>query len=123
MVRRGYDTLSLLYDEAYNSDTKCQPWLASLNARLGEGSRVLDLGCGSGVPVVRDLAEAGPRVTGVDISEVQIRRVQELVPQTAIHRIAARLGPEAGDGSSVRRSPCALRRAGPGRPVGRSARR
>jgi SAM-dependent methyltransferase len=81
LVRRGYDALSLRYDEAYQSDTKYQSWIASLNARLEDGSRVLDLGCGSGVPVVRDLVTAGHHVTGIDISEVQIRRAQELVPE------------------------------------------
>lgn len=41
---------------------------------------MLDLGCGTGVPVARDLADAGHRVTGVDISEVQIGRARQLVP-------------------------------------------
>jgi SAM-dependent methyltransferase len=41
---------------------------------------VLDLGCGSGLPVARDLTAAGYRVTGVDISDVQIHRACELVP-------------------------------------------
>ncbi|WP_101392855.1 bifunctional 2-polyprenyl-6-hydroxyphenol methylase/3-demethylubiquinol 3-O-methyltransferase UbiG [Streptomyces sp. TLI_146] len=80
LVRRGYDALSVRYDEAYDSDSKYRAWVESLKARLEDGSRVLDLGCGSGVPVVRDLAEAGHRVTGVDISEMQIRRARELVP-------------------------------------------
>jgi ubiquinone/menaquinone biosynthesis C-methylase UbiE len=81
LVRRGYDALSLRYDEAYDSDTKYQSWISSLKARLEKGSRVLDLGCGSGTPLLRDLVAAGLRVTGVDISEVQIRRAQKLVPQ------------------------------------------
>ncbi|MEU3891822.1 class I SAM-dependent methyltransferase [Streptomyces sp. NPDC029041] len=42
---------------------------------------MLDLGCGSGAPVVRDLVAAGHHVTGVDISEVQIQQAQKLVPQ------------------------------------------
>ena len=41
---------------------------------------MLDLGCGCGVPVARSLAAAGYRVTGVDISEVQIERARRLVP-------------------------------------------
>jgi len=41
---------------------------------LGEKSRVLDLGCGCGVPVARDLAAAGHEVIGVDVSEVQLQR-------------------------------------------------
>ncbi|MCX5096466.1 class I SAM-dependent methyltransferase [Streptomyces sp. NBC_00365] len=50
---------------------------------------VLDLGCGSGVPVARALATAGHRVTGVDISEVQIRRAREFVPQAEFIRADA----------------------------------
>ncbi|TKA11782.1 class I SAM-dependent methyltransferase [Actinacidiphila oryziradicis] len=81
LVRRGYDALSLRYDQAYAAETKYQPWISELCGRIPAGGRVLDLGCGSGVPVARDLANAGHRVTGVDISEVQIRRARELVPQ------------------------------------------
>ncbi|ULR55657.1 class I SAM-dependent methyltransferase [Streptomyces deccanensis] len=89
LVRRGYDALSLRYDETYESDTKYRSWIAGLNARLGKGSRVLDLGCGSGAPVVRDLVAAGHHVTGVDISEVQIRRAQKLVPHADFIRADA----------------------------------
>ncbi|PSM40492.1 class I SAM-dependent methyltransferase [Streptomyces dioscori] len=89
LVRRGYDALSQRYDEAYGSDTKYPSWIASLNARLGKSSTVLDLGCGSGVPLVRDLVAAGHHLTGVDISEVQIQRAQKLVPQAEFIRADA----------------------------------
>ena len=45
---------------------------------------VVDLGCGNGVPVVRDLVAAGHRVTGVDFSAVQVRRARQLVPAATI---------------------------------------
>lgn len=80
LVRRGYDALSLRYDLAYSAETKYQPWISELRGRIPAGGTVLDLGCGSVVPVVRDLTTAGHRVTGVDISEEQIRRTRELVP-------------------------------------------
>jgi SAM-dependent methyltransferase len=81
VVRRGYDALSERYDEAYGGGTKYRRWLTELAGRLPAGGAVLDLGCGSGLPVARDLAAAGHRLTGVDISEVQIRRARELVPR------------------------------------------
>jgi ubiquinone/menaquinone biosynthesis C-methylase UbiE len=56
------------------------PWLARLHASIPAGARVLDAGCGCGVPVARDLAAAGCRVTGVDVSDVQIERARRLVP-------------------------------------------
>lgn len=80
LVRRGYDALSVRYDEAFASETKYGPWLEELLARLTTPSRVLDLGCGSGVPVALTLADAGHQVTGVDLSEVQVRRARERVP-------------------------------------------
>jgi 2-polyprenyl-3-methyl-5-hydroxy-6-metoxy-1,4-benzoquinol methylase len=50
---------------------------------------VLDLGCGSGVPIARSLADAGYRVTGIDISEVQVRRARERVPQADFIQVDA----------------------------------
>jgi len=81
LVRRGYDALSARYDQAYGGDAKYQAWLAELLSNLPRESRVLDLGCGSGIPVAKTLAAAGHRVTGVDISEVQIARAREAVPE------------------------------------------
>ncbi|MGC4938419.1 class I SAM-dependent methyltransferase [Kribbella sp. DT2] len=81
IVRRGYDALSVRYDEAYGGESKYRTWIDQLLERFDDGSRVLDVGCGSGLPLARELAAAGHAVTGVDISEVQIRRARELVPQ------------------------------------------
>ncbi|MFY7068227.1 class I SAM-dependent methyltransferase [Nocardiopsis changdeensis] len=85
-VRRGYDALSHRYDEAFGTDAKYGPWIADLLGRLPGQAEVLDLGCGTGVPVVRDLAAAGHRVRGVDISAVQIARARALVPAAAFAR-------------------------------------
>jgi SAM-dependent methyltransferase len=81
LVRRGYDVLSARYDEATGAESKYESWIGDLLADLTPESRVLDLGCGSGVPVARALAEAGHQVVGVDISEVQVQRARELVPR------------------------------------------
>jgi ubiquinone/menaquinone biosynthesis C-methylase UbiE len=86
VVRRGYDAISERYDEQYGGDTKYRAWLEELRGHVPAGSAVLDLGCGSGIPVARDLAASGYRLTGVDISEVQIRRASQLVPQAEFIR-------------------------------------
>lgn len=92
VVRRGYDALSVRYDEAYGGETKYGDWLDEILGRLAKASRILDLGCGSGVPTARTLAAAGHQVTGVDISEVQVRRARTQVPAaTFIHADATRL--------------------------------
>jgi 2-polyprenyl-3-methyl-5-hydroxy-6-metoxy-1,4-benzoquinol methylase len=80
LVRKGYDALSYHYRADDADEGRYAPWLAALRARLQAGGRVLDLGCGCGVPVARSLAAAGYQVTGVDISEVQIGRARRLVP-------------------------------------------
>jgi ubiquinone/menaquinone biosynthesis C-methylase UbiE len=89
IVRRGYDVLSLRYDEASAAETKYRSWIDELTERLPAEASVLDLGCGSGVPVARALATAGHRVVGVDISDVQIRRARERVPQAEFIRADA----------------------------------
>jgi len=80
-VRRGYDALSYLYRADDAGEGQYAGWLADLLDRLRTTADVLDLGCGCGVPMARRLADAGHRVTGVDISEVQIERARRLVPQ------------------------------------------
>jgi SAM-dependent methyltransferase len=86
VVRCGYDAVSVRYDEQYGGESKYQPWLGELRAHIRAGGAVLDLGCGSGLPVARDLTAAGYHVTGVDISPVQIRRARELVPRARFIR-------------------------------------
>lgn len=84
IVRAGYDAISRRYrDDDGGSGlvgADYSGWLSALSARLAPGSTVLDLGCGNGVPVARELEAAGVAVTGVDFSEVQIARARELVP-------------------------------------------
>jgi cyclopropane fatty-acyl-phospholipid synthase-like methyltransferase len=88
LVRRGYDTISAAYRtddglaNAASAETTAPylDWVAELAALLVPTARVLDLGCGAGVPASKALVEQGFRVTGVDISAVQISRARQLVP-------------------------------------------
>lgn len=48
---------------------------------LQPGARVLDLGCGTGKPVVKYLVEKGFRVTGVDQSEKMLEIAKREVPE------------------------------------------
>jgi ubiquinone/menaquinone biosynthesis C-methylase UbiE len=85
-VRRGYDALSVRYRADDAAAGQYGPWLASLDAALPRGARVLDVGCGCGVPVARELSAAGHSVTGVDVSDVQIARARTLVPGASFVR-------------------------------------
>lgn len=54
--------------------------LQALDRLLPRGGCVLDLGCGTGVPVARFFAERGHRVTGVDLSPQMVERARLDVP-------------------------------------------
>ena len=89
LVRRGYDSISFAYrdDEGRSSPEKpdertdvYEGWIDALAKRLLPGSKVLDLGCGAGVPATKLLTERNFDVLGLDISAVQIERARRLVP-------------------------------------------
>lgn len=86
IVRRGYDALSYRYRADDAGPGGYAAWLTALRERVPPGGAVLDLGCGCGVPVARELAGHGLAVTGVDLSEVQVRRARRLVPEARFLR-------------------------------------
>jgi ubiquinone/menaquinone biosynthesis C-methylase UbiE len=91
-VRRGYDALSYHYRSDDAGEGEYAAWLADLRARLPHRGSVLDVGCGCGIPVAQSLDRSRYDVTGVDVSEVQIRRARRLVPGgTFIHTDATQL--------------------------------
>jgi SAM-dependent methyltransferase len=86
IVRRGWDQVSTIYrppastlDAFGHTFLDYEDWLHPLVQRLPRNSAVLDLGCGCGIPVARELSQHF-QVTGVDISDGQIRRARLLVP-------------------------------------------
>ncbi|RCV53380.1 class I SAM-dependent methyltransferase [Marinitenerispora sediminis] len=80
LVRRGYDVLSERYRGDGDTPARHLAWAAELRARLPARARVLDAGCGNGIPVAADLSAHGHAVTGVDVSGVQVARARRLVP-------------------------------------------
>lgn len=94
IVRRGYDAISHMYrDDAGRPNPRTsestdhyQAWIAEFAEMLPPGARVLDLGCGAGVPASRLLVERRFDVLGLDISEVQIERARRLVPTATFVR-------------------------------------
>jgi SAM-dependent methyltransferase len=92
LVRHGWNRASTIYrpghrarDAFGHSWEDHAEWLRPLMRVLPQGADVLDLGCGCGVPDAQLLAERF-RVTGVDISDVQISRAKRLVPRARFLR-------------------------------------
>lgn len=81
IVERGYDVIGERFVEWRDrivGDPR-RRWADELTSRLHDGARVLELGCGSGIPDTELMAERF-RVTGVDISGEQIKRARANVP-------------------------------------------
>ncbi len=78
IVRDGYNACADVYAPRRAEDDADQ--IIPLLGVLPEGSAVLDLGCGAGVPIARALSERY-RVTGVDISEAMVRLAEVNVPE------------------------------------------
>jgi SAM-dependent methyltransferase len=92
IVARGYDAIALRYAEwAGQVESPALDWLRELDSRLPDDASVLELGCGRGVPGTRELARRH-RVTGVDISAVQIELARHHVPEASfVHADASEL--------------------------------
>jgi cyclopropane fatty-acyl-phospholipid synthase-like methyltransferase len=55
LVARGYDEIADAYIDRFGKSSVRATKLAEVVAHLSAGASVLDLGCGAGVPVARDL--------------------------------------------------------------------
>lgn len=83
----AFDAIGDRYDEAFphkEGQLAAGDWLLK---SLPAGARVLDLGCGTGVPTARQLSEGGLDVVGVDLSEGMLERARANVPAAAFHRL------------------------------------
>ncbi|GAA4789906.1 class I SAM-dependent methyltransferase [Streptomyces ziwulingensis] len=65
-----FDALGSAYERAFAGSEAHRRSLQWLLGRLGPGSRVLDVGSGTGRPTAETLARAGHDVLGIDVSPV-----------------------------------------------------
>ena len=57
------------------------PEVKALASSIPRGSRVLDIGCGNGIPITRALMEASHQVTGLDSSSEMLERFRINCPE------------------------------------------
>lgn len=72
VVQEGYDRVANSYFQARTDDGEDIAVLADVLHDLPSHGRILDAGCGSGIPVARQLLDAGHAVTGLDLSSGQL---------------------------------------------------
>lgn len=79
LVKNGYNEAAERY-HADRSKFKSDKFLSDLNKLLKPGSIILDIGCGSGVPVAEYFIKKGHKVIGIDLSEKQIKLAKKNIP-------------------------------------------
>lgn len=77
--KRAWDNIAENYDE--RDISPISKVFKSFTGMLPENGLVLDLGCGTGIPYTRNLADSGFNVTGVDLSKEMIRVASRNVPE------------------------------------------
>jgi cyclopropane fatty-acyl-phospholipid synthase-like methyltransferase len=85
LVARGYDAAAERYERL--EDGANWPRLRRLRALLElvpDGARVLDVGCGNGVPSLREIARRHVAV-GIDVSRRQTELARANVPEAEVH--------------------------------------
>jgi len=78
-VKEGYNAIADRYLATRTRDSEDVRLLSNFIERLPANARVLDAGCGAGIPISQMLSEHF-HVTGVDFSEAQIELAKKHVP-------------------------------------------
>jgi ubiquinone/menaquinone biosynthesis C-methylase UbiE len=85
LVKKGYDKIA----EEYQADRHGFDHVKELEefaSLLPKNAKVLDVGCGAGIPVAKFLVDSGFEVVGVDFSENMLRLARKNMPQTSFIR-------------------------------------
>lgn len=84
----AFDAIGTRYAEAFPAKAGQLAAGRRLLTELPRGARVLDIGCGTGEPTVRQLAEGGLNVTAVDLSDGMLTLARQALPGAArYHRM------------------------------------
>ncbi|MFD4988590.1 class I SAM-dependent DNA methyltransferase [Streptomyces sp. NPDC058374] len=81
----AFDAIGKRYDEAFPHKEGQVAAVQRLLSALPARARVLDVGCGTGLPTAGQLADAGHRVTGVDLSAGMLELARANVPGAEFH--------------------------------------
>jgi ubiquinone/menaquinone biosynthesis C-methylase UbiE len=79
IVESGYDQMAKRYMQTRRVENRDKTFLRLLFDRVDAGGKVLDLGCGSGIPHTITMAKRY-KVIGVDLSQNQIDLARKNVP-------------------------------------------
>ncbi|MCG3225373.1 MAG: class I SAM-dependent methyltransferase [Candidatus Heimdallarchaeota archaeon] len=80
IVEEGYNKIALNYHSERNKFESIIE-LRQFTELLTSGAKILDVGCGAGVPVTKYLVDEGFSVIGIDISEEMLSLAKKHVPK------------------------------------------
>ncbi|MEO0439399.1 MAG: class I SAM-dependent methyltransferase [Pseudomonadota bacterium] len=80
-----YERQARYWDEVRPTSLYEKPWLDRFVRNLPPGGRLLDLGCGSGVPIAGHFLDQGFAVVGVDYAESMIALARRRYPAADWH--------------------------------------
>lgn len=84
--KRAWDNIAKKYDD--RSKSPISDIFTTFTEMLPEKGRVLDLGCGTGLPYARYLVEKGFDVLGVDLSEEMVKIASKNVPEASFVQLS-----------------------------------
>ena len=80
-VLNSYNKIAEWYDKTRSRDLMELPYLNLLQENLETGVEILDLGCGTGEPMIRFLLDSQFKVTGVDGSQAMLEKAKQRFPE------------------------------------------
>ncbi|MFB5191378.1 class I SAM-dependent methyltransferase [Alicyclobacillus fastidiosus] len=90
-IRKNYDKIADFYEHGrsktigLNHVNQFLSFLPHHSNHLNPPS-VLDIGCGTGIPLTRHLVSYGARVTGLDISAKMLEKARQIIPEVTFIR-------------------------------------
>jgi len=85
LIKKGYDKIAVEYQAGRQTFDNMKE-LDELAGLLPKGAKVLDAGCGAGVPAAKFLADSGFEVVGIDFSENMLKLARKNVPNATFIR-------------------------------------
>ncbi|PZR28114.1 MAG: class I SAM-dependent methyltransferase [Citrobacter freundii] len=85
-VLQVYDSIGDWFSQNRSRSLMEKPYLDQLIQLAGKGSTVLDIGCGTGVPIMHYLVEQGMNTLGVDGSARMLEIAQQNLPSAKFIR-------------------------------------
>lgn len=81
IVKLGYDELNVNYQDSYTNNPNILKALYKLGNFLEKNAKIIDFGCGTGIPAGKYLVDNGYDVTGIDISPEMVKLSKKNVPK------------------------------------------